>query len=125
MLERLLIDRLLTWRVKASRKPVLLDGLRQVGKSYLLATLFGAQHFRAVHRLDFVASPEYQRLFEGSLEPFFCHKEVPSHVVSFTWILSTRRFWLVPVYTVIIIFTRVTECRFVLCMKNIQLSSGG
>lgn len=51
------------------RKPLLLDGARQVGKSYLVEQLFGGIHFPAVHRLDFLAEPTLENIFADSLEP--------------------------------------------------------
>ncbi len=68
-MNRLLIKQLLEWRSSDSRKPILLDGARQVGKTYLLETLFGKQNFKNVHKLDFLANPNLSALFEESLEP--------------------------------------------------------
>ena len=68
-MHRLLIQSLLNWKEQESRKPLLLDGARQVGKSYLIEHLFGKKHFDAVHKLDFLADPTLIQLFEDSLEP--------------------------------------------------------
>jgi len=67
-MKRLLLNKLLAWKSLPSRKPVLLDGARQVGKSYLLEILFG-QHFKQVIRLDFLEKPALANLFEESLKP--------------------------------------------------------
>ena len=40
-MKRLLLDTLLTWKKKTSRKPLVIDGARQTGKTYLLQTLLG------------------------------------------------------------------------------------
>ena len=69
MLERLFLERLLDWKNRPERKPILLDGARQVGKTYLLETLFGSRHFRRVHKLDLDERPELHDLFAGSLNP--------------------------------------------------------
>ena len=67
-MERLLLQQLLTWKNQAQRKPILLDGARQTGKSFLLETLFGA-HFEQVIRLDFLEQPTLANLFSDSLNP--------------------------------------------------------
>ena len=50
------------------RKPLLLDGARQVGKTYLIED-FGARHFRQVLKLDFLAEPQLSDIFKESLNP--------------------------------------------------------
>ncbi len=69
MLQRLLYADLLAWKLQAERKPVLLDGARQVGKSWLIEQLFGLREFRKVHKLDFRREPGLADLFSESLEP--------------------------------------------------------
>ena len=67
-MKRLLLDKLLEWKKQASRKPILLDGARQTGKSYLLEVLFG-QYFDDVVRIDFLEQPSLVSIFEDSLKP--------------------------------------------------------
>ena len=67
-MERLLLQQLLDWKKRDKRKPILLDGARQTGKSYLLEKLFGA-HFIQVVRLDFLEQPHLANLFADSLRP--------------------------------------------------------
>ena len=67
-MKRLLLKQLLGWKKRDKRKPILLDGARQTGKSYLLEVLFGA-HFQQIVRLDFLEQPALADLFEGSLKP--------------------------------------------------------
>jgi predicted AAA+ superfamily ATPase len=67
-MERLLLKQLLDWKNRDKRKPILLDGARQTGKSYLLEKLFGA-HFIQVVRLDFLEQPHLADLFADSLRP--------------------------------------------------------
>lgn len=68
-MERLLTDDLLDWKRQPARKPVLLDGARQVGKTYLVEKLFGERAFRKVHKLDFRLEPQLKELFVESLDP--------------------------------------------------------
>ena len=68
-MERLLLEDLLVWKDRPERQPVLLDGARQVGKTYLLQQLFGRRHFRRVHTLDLRKELRLCKLFEDSLDP--------------------------------------------------------
>lgn len=67
-MQRLLLEKLLRWKDKPERKPLLIDGARQTGKTYLLRELFG-QHFEHVLRVDFLESPDIAEAFAGSLAP--------------------------------------------------------
>jgi len=68
-MERLAIAQLLHWKRRSQRKPLLLDGARQVGKTWLVERLFGERHFPAVHRVDFLAEPDIAGIFGDGLEP--------------------------------------------------------
>ena len=68
LVERLLLEKLIAWKNQTQRKPILLDGARQTGKSFLLETLFGV-HFEQVIRLDFLEQPALANLFADSLNP--------------------------------------------------------
>lgn len=67
-MERDLLTALLRWKEKPERKPLLIDGARQTGKTYLLQQLFG-QQFAKVLRIDFLELPQMQDAFAGSLNP--------------------------------------------------------
>lgn len=69
MLARLRTEDLEKWKNKTHRKPLLLDGARQVGKTCLIGEIFGKKQFRKVHRLDFRLDSNLRRLFIESLEP--------------------------------------------------------
>ena len=69
-MQRRLLQELLTWKSCPKRKPLLLEGARQVGKTYLLETLFGKEHYDNVIRVNFEkADSELISLFEGNIEP--------------------------------------------------------
>ena len=68
MIQRVLLNKLLAWKEKDQRKPLLIDGARQTGKTYLLKTLFGST-FENILRIDFLESPEISEAFSGSLSP--------------------------------------------------------
>ena len=68
-MERIAYQSLLDWKHLSNRKPILLDGARQTGKTYLIEHLFGAREFRQVHKLDFLENPDLNDIFEGTLQP--------------------------------------------------------
>jgi len=68
-MERKLMSELLKWKDKSGRKPLLLEGARQVGKTYLLKD-FGKRYFKNVAYINFQnPSREIAELFDGSIEP--------------------------------------------------------
>jgi predicted AAA+ superfamily ATPase len=65
-----LLKQLLAWKSSEKRLPLLLEGARQVGKTYLLETLFGKEYYKNVIRVNFEkADSEMLALFEGNIEP--------------------------------------------------------
>jgi predicted AAA+ superfamily ATPase len=67
-MERSLFGKLVEWKHRRNRKPLLLKGARQVGKTWLL-TDFGTKEFSQFHTLNFERDPDACTLFEGSLSP--------------------------------------------------------
>jgi predicted AAA+ superfamily ATPase len=67
-MQRNLLNALIAWKNQAVRKPLLIDGARQTGKTYLLQTLFGST-FANILRIDFLENPAYKEAFDGSLSP--------------------------------------------------------
>ncbi len=67
-MKRSLLEKLLRWKAQPARKPLLIDGARQTGKTYLLQTLFGGC-FKNVLRVDFLENPQLADAFAGSLAP--------------------------------------------------------
>ena len=68
-MDRLLYNDLLSWKREPRRKPVLIDGARQTGKTYLIEHIFGARQFRKVHKLDFNLEPGLASVFADGLAP--------------------------------------------------------
>ena len=67
-MRRQLLDKLLTWKGQKKRKPLLIDGARQTGKTYLLKRLFGAEFDHVLH-VDFLENPQLSNAFDTSLTP--------------------------------------------------------
>jgi predicted AAA+ superfamily ATPase len=56
------------WKASNERKPLLLKGARQVGKTYLLKA-FGKREFQNVHYFDFTKDKKLQSVFADQLDP--------------------------------------------------------
>lgn len=68
-MRRKLYDELLKWKEKKGRKPLLLTGARQVGKTYLLKE-FGKMEFKDVVYLNFDSDRDIlEPIFEASISP--------------------------------------------------------
>ena len=68
MIKRNLYKKLLQWKNYKNRKPLILRGARQVGKTFLLK-LFGKQEYSSVIYLNFEEDPKLINLFTGNLNP--------------------------------------------------------
>ncbi len=62
-MNRLLIKELIDWKTAINRKPLIIKGARQVGKTWLMQK-FGAQHFKQVVYLNFESSQRVQNIFK-------------------------------------------------------------
>ena len=61
-MERLLLDALNSWKNSKKRKPLIIKGARQVGKTWLMKT-FGEKAFKQVVYLNFESSERLKNLF--------------------------------------------------------------
>ena len=67
-MRRLLLEKLKAWQASENRKPLVLRGARQVGKTWLLKE-FGKTCFENVAYVRLEDNEPMARLFEGSLDP--------------------------------------------------------
>jgi predicted AAA+ superfamily ATPase len=67
-MKRHILKDLQFWKQEKSRKPLILKGARQVGKTYLLKA-FGDLEYDNVAYFNFESSPQLHELFSGSLKP--------------------------------------------------------
>ena len=67
-MQRSLFDTLISWKNSPTRKPLLIDGARQTGKTYLLKEQLGATFANCI-RIDFLENPAFKEAFEGPLTP--------------------------------------------------------
>ncbi len=67
-MQRSAMQQLLEWKNDSNRKPLLLFGARQVGKSYLIKQ-FARENYQNYALFNLEEDPRLQQAFEGSLEP--------------------------------------------------------
>lgn len=67
-MKRHIYHKLTRWVDQTNRKPLILNGVRQVGKTYLLRE-FGAKKFPQVHYLNFEKQQELATVFAANLNP--------------------------------------------------------
>jgi uncharacterized protein len=67
-MERKLLRDLVNWADSVDRKPLVLLGARQVGKTFLLHQL-GEQKFKQILYINFEEEPNLKSIFQGSLNP--------------------------------------------------------
>lgn len=67
-IERNSILQLAGWKEKADRKPLILQGARQVGKTWLLKH-FGSEHFRSTAYFNFEQQKELGQFFRETKDP--------------------------------------------------------
>jgi hypothetical protein len=65
---RFIEDKLVAWKVAPRRKPLILRGARQVGKTWSLKH-FGQAHFDEVVIVDLERNPDWHRVFDPNLQP--------------------------------------------------------
>lgn len=66
ILKRKIEDELLNWKKETNKLPLIVEGARQVGKTYSILK-FGEENYNNVIYLNFILNPEYMDIFSGSL----------------------------------------------------------
>ena len=67
-IKREVMDALLEWKQRPERKPLIIQGARQIGKTWIMQK-FGEEHFEYVAYFNFDASDELCREFENTKNP--------------------------------------------------------
>ncbi|MDO5332020.1 MAG: ATP-binding protein [Bacillota bacterium] len=81
MLERKIYQRLLAWKNNKRRECLLVNGARQVGKTFII-TEFGKNEYRHLIYINFFATPEYQKIFDGALNAETIYANITAYVPS-------------------------------------------
>jgi predicted AAA+ superfamily ATPase len=97
-MQRLLMEKLIAWKGSAKRKPLVLQGVRQCGKTYLLRE-FGARHYGDVFYCKFDEDSHLAAFFEQNLDPLRIVKD-----------LSVYRNKDIKPETTLIIFDEIQSC---------------
>ena len=77
-MERKIIDSLITWKNSSRRKPLIISGARQVGKTYTALT-FGKEHYKNTAYFSMEDSREVQAIFDRDLKPDRIVRELSVH----------------------------------------------
>ena len=67
-MRRLVEARLRSWRTAERRKPLVVRGARQVGKTHTIET-FGREEFEETATVDLERNRAWHRVFDGDLDP--------------------------------------------------------
>ena len=67
-MKREIYQKLVEWKSSTRRKPLLMKGARQTGKTYILKE-FGRQEYEHMFYFNFKEDPNLSRFFDGKLEP--------------------------------------------------------
>ena len=68
-MHRNILEKLIAWKSSCNRKPLLLSGAIQTGKTYIVRE-FGKEYFEDVIEINFERNDEFKNIFNGwSLEP--------------------------------------------------------
>ncbi len=62
IMERFALQKLITWKSSKHRKPLILKGVRQVGKTWLLKEL-GRRQYESIAYFNFDEQPELAQFF--------------------------------------------------------------
>lgn len=97
-IQRKLFQQLKDWKDRPDHKALLIDGARQVGKTFAVRQ-FAAEHYEVFLEINFVKSPRAKSIFEGDLD-------APSIIMGLTAYSGTA---LLPGKT-LIFFDEIQEC---------------
>lgn len=98
LMKRAIMQKLLAWKSNPKRKPLILQGVRQTGKTYIL-TQFGHEHFEHVHIINFEKQISLQALFKEDLDPKRILDDLCFQV-------NTK----INIHTDLVIFDEIQEC---------------
>ena len=78
-MKRAIEKELIAWKTKPERKPLLLRGARQVGKTYIVQK-FGEEYFDSIVTINFEEMKEIRKAFEGDLTPSFTLRDLSTRL---------------------------------------------
>lgn len=90
-MEREIMNDLISWRKSNKRKPLIIHGARQIGKTYIVKE-FAKRYFKNVIYVNFETNKELSKQIEGNIKPefiinklelFFGEKIIPNETLIF------------------------------------------
>ena len=75
IMERLAMNELIKWKDKKNRKPLLVYGARQVGKTYLI-NMFGEKYFKDVIYVNFETNDIVSKMINENITPEYILKNL-------------------------------------------------
>jgi predicted AAA+ superfamily ATPase len=74
-MRRLIENDLLKWKNNADKKPLIVFGARQIGKTYTIVK-FGKEHYNHIVTLNFELNTKLRDIFEENLDPYAVVKKI-------------------------------------------------
>ncbi|MCK5349211.1 MAG: AAA family ATPase, partial [Desulfobacula sp.] len=74
-MKRLIEKKLLDWKNSKRRKPLILRGARQIGKTWIIQN-FGNRYYKNIVTIDFEKDRELHAFFEKSLDPMVIKQSI-------------------------------------------------
>ena len=80
MLRRKAYSLLLDWKGRENKKPLMIKGARQVGKTYLVRE-FGKKEYESFVEMNFIKDPSLKDIFLGNLDAKEIYKRITANMV--------------------------------------------
>ena len=77
-MKRKIIDTLIEWKENPNRKPLIVNGARQIGKTYIINEFGNANYSNLVY-INLETNPAVRKIFEGNIEPAYLIQSLESH----------------------------------------------
>ncbi len=77
-MKRKILDQLIEWKDSDSRKPLIVNGARQIGKTYIINE-FGNAYFSNLVYINLETNPAIRAIFEGNIEPSYLIQNLELH----------------------------------------------
>jgi len=80
MLKRKIYNRLVEWKHQANKRPLMIKGARQVGKTYIIKE-FAKQNYKSLIEINFDRDPELKDIFAGNLSAKNIISQISLHII--------------------------------------------
>ena len=75
-MKRKITEQLVAWKNRPGHKPLILQGARQVGKSYILEK-FGKEHYKNYVRVSLDLVPDVRSFLKANINPLEVKSDFP------------------------------------------------